>query len=79
MNTVIAEFGEKAPMDDHRRRRRVSELQMVPGLLGFPETAPAHDDFGQIVDADGTVLLCLHAWAAHAHPTLMEIFLLEGF
>jgi catechol 2,3-dioxygenase-like lactoylglutathione lyase family enzyme len=39
-------------------------------LLGLPETAPAHDFFGQIVDADGTVLLCLHEWGAHEHPTL---------
>ena len=39
-------------------------------LLGLPETAPAHDDFGQIRDADGTVLLCLHAWGAHGHPPL---------
>jgi catechol 2,3-dioxygenase-like lactoylglutathione lyase family enzyme len=39
-------------------------------LLGLPETAPAHDDFGQIVDADGTVLLCLHEWGAHEHPSL---------
>jgi len=39
-------------------------------LLGLPETAPAHDDFGQIVDADGTVLLCLHEWGAHGHPSL---------
>ncbi|WP_426435634.1 VOC family protein [Bradyrhizobium genosp. P] len=39
-------------------------------LLGLPETAPAHDYFGQIVDPDGTVLLCLHAWGAHEHPTL---------
>ena len=39
-------------------------------LLGLPETAPAHDDFGQIVDCDGTVLLCLHAWGAHGHPSL---------
>ena len=39
-------------------------------LLGLPETPPAHDDFGQIVDADGTVLLCLHKWGAHEHPTL---------
>ena len=39
-------------------------------LLGLPQTAPAHDDWGQIVDADGTVLLCLHAWGAHAHPPL---------
>jgi len=39
-------------------------------LLGLPETAPAHDYFGQIVDSDGTVLLCLHAWGAHEHPSL---------
>ena len=39
-------------------------------LLGLPEPAPAHDDFGQIRDADGTVLLCLHAWGAHGHPSL---------
>jgi hypothetical protein len=39
-------------------------------LLGLPETAPAHDDFGQIVDSDGTVLLCLHEWGAHEHPSL---------
>lgn len=39
-------------------------------LFGQPETPPAHDDFGQIVDTDGTVLLCLHQWGAHGHPTL---------
>jgi catechol 2,3-dioxygenase-like lactoylglutathione lyase family enzyme len=36
----------------------------------LPETAPAHDFFGQILDSDGTVLLCLHAWGAHEHPSL---------
>ena len=41
-------------------------------LLGLPETAPAHDDFGQLLDSDGTVLLCLHAWGAHEHPSLMS-------
>jgi catechol 2,3-dioxygenase-like lactoylglutathione lyase family enzyme len=39
-------------------------------LLGHAPTAPAHDYFGQIVDPDGTVLVCLHAWGAHEHPTL---------
>jgi catechol 2,3-dioxygenase-like lactoylglutathione lyase family enzyme len=39
-------------------------------LLGLPETMPAHDYFGQIVDTDGTVLLCLHKWGAHEHPSL---------
>ena len=39
-------------------------------LFGQPQTAPAHPDFGQILDSDGTVLLCLHEWGAHDHPTL---------
>ena len=39
-------------------------------LLGLPQTAPAHDYFGQLVDSDGTVLLCLHEWGAHEHPSL---------
>src|ERR1700760_915555 len=39
-------------------------------LLGLPQSAPSHDYFGQIVDSDGTVLLCLHAWGAHEHPSL---------
>jgi catechol 2,3-dioxygenase-like lactoylglutathione lyase family enzyme len=39
-------------------------------LLGLPEAAPAHDHFGQVLDSDGTVLLCLHAWGAHEHPSL---------
>ncbi len=39
-------------------------------LLGLPASAPAHDYFGQVLDDDGTVLLCLHAWGAHDHPSL---------
>lgn len=39
-------------------------------LFGHSEMSPRHDHFGQIVDADGTVLLCLHAWGAHEHPSL---------
>jgi hypothetical protein len=39
-------------------------------LLVLPETTPAHDYFGQILDSDGTVLLCLHKWGAHEHPSL---------
>lgn len=39
-------------------------------LFGLPESAPAHDYFGQILDTDGTVLLCLHQWGAHDHPSL---------
>jgi hypothetical protein len=40
--------------------------------FGQPKTAPGHDYFGQILDTDGTVLLCLHQWGAHEHPTLMS-------
>jgi catechol 2,3-dioxygenase-like lactoylglutathione lyase family enzyme len=39
-------------------------------LLGLPETRPAHDHWGQVLDTDGTVLLCLHQWGAHEHPSL---------
>ena len=39
-------------------------------LFGQPVTEPAHDYFGQLLDADGTVLLCLHEWGAHEHPSL---------
>lgn len=41
-------------------------------LFGQTATDPAHDYFGQILDADGTVLLCLHAWGAHEHPSLIS-------
>ncbi len=41
-------------------------------LFGQPVTPPAHDYFGQILDSDGTVLLCLHKWGAHEHPSLMR-------
>jgi catechol 2,3-dioxygenase-like lactoylglutathione lyase family enzyme len=45
-------------------------LRWYQALLGLPEAAPAHDYFGQVLDADGTVLLCLHEWGAHDHPSL---------
>ena len=60
-----------------RRTWTILGVADVPGsfkwyqsLLGLPVTAPAHDDFGQIVDSDGTVLLCVHARGAHAHASL---------
>jgi catechol 2,3-dioxygenase-like lactoylglutathione lyase family enzyme len=39
-------------------------------LFGQTETAPGHDYWGQIRDSDGTVLLCLHQWGSHDHPSL---------
>lgn len=41
-------------------------------LLGLVDSQPAHDYFGQLVDDDGTVLLCLHSWGYHRHPTLLQ-------
>lgn len=37
-----------------------SSFKWYQSLLGQPETRPGHDYFGQILDPDGTVLLCLH-------------------
>ena len=45
-------------------------IDWYQSLFGQPKSAPAHDYFGQIIDSDGTVLLCLHKWGAHEHPTL---------
>ena len=45
-------------------------LNWYQSLFGQPQAPPHHDDFGQILDTDGTVLLCLHEWGAHDHPTL---------
>jgi catechol 2,3-dioxygenase-like lactoylglutathione lyase family enzyme len=47
-----------------------SSLKWYQALFGQPITVPAHDYFGQILDSDGTVLLCLHEWGAHEHPSL---------
>jgi catechol 2,3-dioxygenase-like lactoylglutathione lyase family enzyme len=46
-------------------------LEWYQSLFGQPITPPAHNYFGQILDSDGTVLLCLHEWGAHEHPSLM--------
>jgi catechol 2,3-dioxygenase-like lactoylglutathione lyase family enzyme len=49
-----------------------ASFRWYQSLLGLPETAPAHDYFGQIVDSDGTVLLCLHGWGVEDHPPLIS-------
>jgi len=62
-----------------KRTWTIIGVRDVPGsfkwyqlLFGQPETSPAHADFGQVLDSDGTVLLCLHEWGAHGHPSLMS-------
>jgi len=65
--------------DPMKRTWTIIGVGDVPGsfnwyqsLFGQPKTPPAHADFGQILDSDGTVLLCLHEWGAHEHPPLMS-------
>src|ERR1043165_1861518 len=60
-----------------KRTWTIIGVRDVPGsfkwyqsLFGQHETAPAHDYFGQILDEDGTILLCLHQWGEHDHPSL---------
>lgn len=48
-----------------------ASFRWYQSLFGQRPSAPAHHDFGQIVDDDGTVVLCLHQWGAHGHPTLI--------
>ena len=47
-----------------------ASLEWYQSLLGLPAMPPAHSDFGQVIDSDGTVLLCLHAWGVEDHPSL---------
>ncbi|HEX4243492.1 MAG TPA: VOC family protein [Steroidobacteraceae bacterium] len=45
-------------------------FEWYQSLFGQPAAAPGHDYWGQILDEDGTVLVCLHEWGAHEHPSL---------
>src|SRR6202795_4825736 len=59
-----------------------SSFKWYQSLFGQPETPPGHDDFGQILDTDGTVLLCLHQWGAHEAPPgngLLLFFRVDDF
>ncbi|HEX4333347.1 MAG TPA: VOC family protein [Usitatibacter sp.] len=47
-----------------------ASFKWYQALFAQHETKPAHDYWGQILDDDGTVLLCLHEWEAHDHPSL---------
>jgi len=47
-----------------------ASFKWYQSLFGQPETQPAHSYWGQILDLDGTVLLCLHQWGSHDHPSL---------
>jgi len=49
-----------------------ASFKWYQSLFGQPETPPGHDYWGQVLDTDGSVLLCLHQWGAHEHPPLMS-------
>jgi catechol 2,3-dioxygenase-like lactoylglutathione lyase family enzyme len=49
-----------------------TSFKWYQSLLGLTPTTPGHAYFGQLLDADGTVLLCLHEWGAHEHPSLTK-------
>ena|SRR2546430_6996095 len=49
-----------------------TSFKWYQSLFGQPSTSPGHPYFGQLLDTDGTVLLCLHQWGAHEHPSLMS-------
>lgn len=48
-----------------------SSFTWYQSLFGQAAEAPGHDYWGQIKDSDGTILLCLHEWGSHEHPSLM--------
>ena len=49
----------------------IGSFAWYQSLLGLPATRPAHDYFGTL-ETHGTVLLCLHRWGDHAHPSLTD-------
>jgi catechol 2,3-dioxygenase-like lactoylglutathione lyase family enzyme len=49
-----------------------ASFKWYQSLFGQRPTKPGHEDFGQLVDGDGTVLLCLHQWGSEEHPPLMS-------
>ena len=49
-----------------------SSFKWYQSLFGQPDTPPSHDGWGQILDTDGTVLLCLHEWGVDDHPSLIS-------
>jgi catechol 2,3-dioxygenase-like lactoylglutathione lyase family enzyme len=49
-----------------------ASVEWYQSLFGQPKTPPSHPHFSQILDSDGTVLLCLHQWGEHEHPPLIS-------
>lgn len=49
-----------------------TSVRWYQSLFGQPATPPSHAHFSQILDSDGTVLVCLHQWGEHEHPSLLS-------
>ena len=53
-----------------------TEMDVRPGGIFSIDIAmadgPEFPNLGCFLDSDGTVLLCLHKWGAHEHPSLMR-------
>src|SRR4029079_11120719 len=47
-----------------------TSFRWYQSLFGQPATSPGHPDWGQLLDSDGTVLLCLHQWGVENPPSL---------
>lgn len=47
-----------------------NSVRWYQSLFGQPATPPSHPHFSQILDSDGTVLVCLHQWGEHDHASL---------
>ena len=58
---IIAVKNVRASSDWYRR------------VLGCTNNHPNDEVFDQILDRDGTVLLCLHRWGEHDHPSLSSL------
>ncbi len=53
-------------------RNVAHSFRWYQSLFGQPPSKPGHSYWGQIVDSDGTVLICLHEWGEHGHPPLIS-------
>lgn len=53
-------------------RDMASSLKWYQALLGLASSPPNHDYYSQVLDTDGSVLLCLHRWGDHDHPSLTK-------
>jgi catechol 2,3-dioxygenase-like lactoylglutathione lyase family enzyme len=55
-----------------------ASLRWYESLFGQPHMPPSHDHFAQLVGADGAILLSLHRWGAHEHPSLTSPAAMPG-